>query len=191
MEKKLITGLTAVGLAALTASASHVEQTLQLSQGWNAVYLEVTPDDGNDETLNDAQCETVFNASDYGAVTTVMAYDSDAYETTRQYSDDGSEILQKPVSYLTWMRGDSTGSTLRSLVGGRCYLVYVVGDKKTQLNLTVTGVPCAPSMTWRDTTKGDFINLVGYYGHLILVLFEFVTNVVTLAFVLRIIKNFV
>ena len=104
----------------------------------------------------------MFNASEYGAVKAVMAYDSDAYEATRQYADDGSEILQKPVSYLTWMRGDSTGSTLKTLVGGTCYLIYVVGDKTTQLNMTVTGVPRAPAMTWRDTTKGDFVNLVGF-----------------------------
>ena len=37
MNKKLIAGLTVAGLAALTASASHVNQTLQLSAGWNGV----------------------------------------------------------------------------------------------------------------------------------------------------------
>ena len=118
MEKKLILGLAAAGLAALTASASHVNQTLTLKAGWNAVYLEVTPDDGNAATTDDASCGRVFGGDE--AVTAVMVYDSDAYETTRQYADDGSEILQKPVSYLTWLRGDTTGSTFNSIVGGRC-----------------------------------------------------------------------
>ena len=151
--------LIAAGLAALTASASHVDQTLVLKPGWNAIYLEVTPDDGNEATTDDTLCENVFNAGEYGAVTTVMAYRSDAYDETRQYGDDGSEILQKPVSYLTWLRGDATGSTLRALAGGRSYLIYVTG--KSQVTNKVTGVPCAPLMTWRDTSNGDFINLVG------------------------------
>ena len=155
----------AVGLAAMTASASHVDQTLQLSAGWNGVYLEVTPDDGDEATTGDALCETVFDAANHGAVMAVMAYESDAYESTRQINDDGSVIEQKPLSYLTWMREDSTGSSLRALRGGMCYLVYVDGSKlptpKSTLSLTVTGVPRAPAMTWRDTTKGDFVNLVG------------------------------
>ncbi|MBR1586816.1 MAG: hypothetical protein IJ658_00690 [Kiritimatiellae bacterium] len=157
MKKSLMIGLA---MAAVTATASHVEQTLTFKAGWNAVYLEVTPDDGNEATTDDASCEKVFGGDE--AVTTVMVYDSDAYETTRQYADDGSEILQKPVSYLTWLRGDTTGSTFHTLVGGRCYLIYVAGDSKTSIAKTITGVPRAPAMTWRDTTKGDFVNLVGF-----------------------------
>ena len=157
MKKSLMIGLA---MAAATAAASHVNQTLTLKAGWNAVYLEVTPDDGNAATADDASCEKVFGGDE--AVTTVMVYDSDAYETTRQYADDGSEILQKPVSYLTWLRGDTTGSTFHTLVGGRCYLIYVAGASKTSITKTITGMPRAPAMTWRDTAKGDFVNLVGF-----------------------------
>ena len=148
--------------SALAASASHVTQTLELKQGWNAVYLEVTPDDGDDSTLGDNLCENVFSAGEFGAVTAVMAYRSDAYDETRQYADDGSEIQQKPVSYSTWIRGDTSGSPLKSLVGGCCYLIYVAGDKNTKLVKSITGVPSAPGLTWRNTTNGDFINLVGF-----------------------------
>ena len=131
----------------LAASASHISETLTLAKGWNAIYLESTPDDAN--------CEAFF--ADVPAVTTVLAYLSDAYASTRQYADDGSEILQKPVSYLTWNRGDTTGSTLGFLGGGHCYLVYATAAATK----TFLGVPSAPAMTWRDTTKGDFMNLVG------------------------------
>ncbi len=153
------------GLASLTALASHVEQTVRLSSGWNAIYLEVTPDDGDDATTGDAACETVFGDGEFSAVTTVMAYQSNAYEATSQYASDGSEILQQPVSYLTWMRGDESSSTLRSLVGGRCYLVFVDAARlpagKSKLEKTIVGIPSAPTMTWRDTTDGDFVNLAG------------------------------
>ena len=164
MKKRLsVVGFWAVAalLAAGTARASHVSQTLKLSAGWNAVYLEVTPDDGNAATTDDALCAKVFSSA---AVTTVMAYEGDAYESTRQYADDGSEILQKPVSYQTWVRGDAEASTLQDLAGGRCYLVYVDGAKlggQSELSVGVTGIPQAPSATWRDTRQGDFMNLVG------------------------------
>ena len=134
-------------LVSLTASASHISETLTLAKGWNAIYLESTPDD--------ASCEAFF--ADVPAVTTVLAYRGDAYSSTRQYADDGSVILQKPISYLTWNRGDTTGSTLGFLGGGRCYLVYATAAATK----TFLGVPSAPATTWRDTTKGDFMNLVG------------------------------
>ena len=89
--------------------AQYISETMTLKQGWNAIYLESTPDD--------ASCEAFF--ADVPAVTTVLAYRGDAYSSTRQYADDGSVILQKPVSYLTWNRGDTTGSTLGFLAGGR------------------------------------------------------------------------
>ena len=164
MKKRLsVVGFWAVAalLAAGTARASHVSQTLKLSAGWNAVYLEVTPDDGNAATTDDASCAKVFSSP---AVTTVMAYEGDAYESTRQYADDGSEILQKPVSYQTWVRGDAEGSTLQDLAGGRCYLIYVDGAKlggQSELSVGVTGIPQVPTATWRDTRQGDFMNLVG------------------------------
>ena len=151
--------VVAAALCAAATTAPHVDQTLVLKPGWNAVYLEVTPDDGNAATTDDALCENVFNAGEYGAVKVIMAYQSDAYDETRQYGDDGTEILQKPVSYMSWIRGDTSGSTLRGLVGGRSYLIYVTG--KSQVTNTVTGVPRSPLTTWRDTSKGDFINLVG------------------------------
>ncbi|MBP1589450.1 MAG: hypothetical protein ILO10_04555 [Kiritimatiellae bacterium] len=156
-------GLLAVLLLSpAVAGASHVTQALKLSAGWNAVYLEVTPDDGDAATTDDASCAKVF--ADRVAVTTVMAYAGDAYASTRQYADDGSEILQKPVSYQTWVRGDAEGSTLEDMAGGRCYLIYVDGSKlggQSELSVGVTGIPQAPVATWRDTRQGDFMNLVG------------------------------
>ena len=144
------------------AGASHVSQVLKLSAGWNAVYLEATPDDGVASTVDDAACGKVFSSA---AVTTVMGYVGDVYGVTRQYAEDGSEVLQKPLPYLTWVRGDEEGSTFGALDGGRCYLVFVDGSKlpagAQELEVKVTGIPQAPSTTWRDTRQGDFMNLVG------------------------------
>lgn len=167
MKKRLmVVGFSvAAALAALPAGASHVTQSLKLSAGWNAVYLEVTPDDGKESTSGDATCAKVFPAKSAAAVTTVMAYVGDVFGSTRQYAEDGSEILQKPVPYLTWVRNDADGSTLQGMDGGRCYLIYVDGAKlaagQSELTVDVTGIPQAPATTWRDTRQGDFMNLAG------------------------------
>lgn len=158
----LAIGFAAAVLGAGAARASHVTQALKLPAGWNAVYLEVTPDDGKAGTVDEALCEKVFPGE---AVTTVLAYAGDAFGATRQYEEDGSVILQKPVPYLSWVRGDPEGSTLQGMDGGRCYLVYVDGEKlpagASALEVEVTGIPQAPATVWRDTTKGDFMNLAG------------------------------
>ena len=159
---KTIGLLAGLLLLPVGAGASHVSQVLKLSAGWNAVYLEVTPDDGNAGTAGDAACGKVFANA---AVTTVMAYVGDVFGDTRQYAEDGAVILQKPLPYLTWVRGDEEGSTFEALDGGRCYLVYVDGAKlaagSQELEVKVTGIPQAPVASWRDTRQGDFMNLVG------------------------------
>ena len=137
----------------LSAGASHVSETLTLVKGWNAVYLESTPDGGG----ADADCAKFF--ARLPAVTRVGAYVSDAYSNTKQYSDDGKELVQKPLSYHVWMRDEPDFSTLNSLRGGRCYLIYATDACST----TFFGVPAAPHMTWRkaDTGGEGFLNLAG------------------------------
>ena len=136
----------------LTASASHIKETMTLAKGWNAIYLESTPTGGVDR----ADCAAFFAGL---PVTRVGCYVSDAYKGTKQYSDDGKEIEQKPLSYYVWMADDPDFSTLNSLQGGNCYLIYAT-DACTK---TFYGVPAAPRLTWRkaDTSGEGFLNLAG------------------------------
>ena len=115
----------------------YVEETMTLTNGWNAIYLESTP--------TNAVCEDFFAGA---PVARVASYHSDAYSSTRQLADDGTEITQKPVSYHVWVPGDETASTMSALAGGNVYLIYAT--------------PAAPQQTWR-ATSGDtgFMNLVG------------------------------
>ena len=124
-----------------------VEETMTLAKGWNAIYLESTP--------TNAVCTDFFAGA---PVARVASYHSDAYSSTRQLADDGTEIAQKPISYHVWVPGDETASTLSALAGGNVYLIYATnGWSKTFL-----GVPAAPRQTWR-ATSGDtgFMNLAG------------------------------
>lgn len=134
-------------LLPVAASASHISETMTLAKGWNAVYLESTP--------TNMACADFFAGA---PVERVASYHSDAYSSTRQIADDGTEIAQKPISYHVWVPGDETASTMDSLVGGNVYLIYTTNV----WSKTFLGVPAAPQQTWRATSgETGFMNLVG------------------------------
>ena len=139
--------LIAAACAAAAAGAAHIEETMTLAKGWNAIYLESTP--------TNAVCDDFFVGA---PVARVASYHSDAYSSTRQLADDGTEITQKPLSYYVWVPGDETASTMGALVGGRVYMVYATNA----WSKTFYGVPAAPRQTWRNTSADNgFMNLVG------------------------------
>ena len=140
--------LIAAAFAAGAASAAHISETMTLVKGWNAIYLESTP--------ANALCEDFFA---WAPVTRVASYQSDAYSSTRQLADDGTEITQKPVSYRVWVPGDEAASTMTALVGGNVYLIYATDDWTSE---TFLGVPAAPQQTYR-AASGDagFMNFAG------------------------------
>ena len=127
--------------------AAHISETVTLAQGWNAIYLESTP--------TNAVCKDFFAGS---PVARVASYQSDAYTDTRQFTEDGTEIAQKPLSYRVWVPGDETSSTMGALTGGRVYMVYATNA----WSKTFYGVPATPRQTYRATTQeGSLMNLAG------------------------------
>ena len=146
--KRILLALGLLGVAG-GVSAAHIRETFKLEKGWNAVYFESTPDN--------SLCEEFFRDL---PVTAAAAYRSDADASTAQYAADGSEIVQKPVSYLQWVRGASV-STLSAITGGSSYLIYATSATD---EIVFYGVPQVPHLTWRKTTgtSGDeFFNLAG------------------------------
>ena len=145
---KALAAFSLLLFASAAFALPHVEETMTLANGWNAIYLESTP--------TNAACADFFAGS---PVARVAAYYSDAYSSTRQLADDGTEIAQKPISYHVWVPGDETASTMDTLVGGRVYLIYATN---TWTKENFLGVPSAPRQTWR-ATSGDtgFMNIVG------------------------------
>ena len=139
--------LSFMSLVSLSASAAHIRETMTLKNGWNAIYLESTP--------TNALCDAFFEGA---PVKSVASYQSDAYSSTRQLADDGTEIAQKPLSYRVWVPGDDVASTMSALSGGHVYMIYATNA----WSKTFVGVPSAPKQTWR-ATSGDvgFMNLVG------------------------------
>ena len=139
--------LSFISLVSLTAQAAHISETMTLKNGWNAIYLESTP--------TNAVCDIFFEGA---PVKSVASYQSDAYSSTRQIADDGTEIAQKPLSYRVWVPGDDVASSMGALSGGHVYVIYATNA----WSKTFLGVPAAPQQTWR-ATSGDtgFMNLVG------------------------------
>ena len=126
----------------------YVHETLNLTNGWNAVYIECTP--------TNALCDEFF--ADLPVIS-AAAYRSDADASTAQYDASGNEIVQAPVVYLQWVRG-KTGSTLQSIAGGGTYLLFATNTATKD----IYGVPSAPKMTWRKVSSAEtneYFNLVG------------------------------
>ncbi len=148
--KAILCGLSV--LAAMgVCEAKWVNQTINLKKGWNAFYLEVTPE-------NDL-CEDIFKNF---PVSQVGAYLPDMNAETAQYEDDGTPIVAPPVSYLVWNPSANTttnSSTLLRVQGGVSYLCFA----QEACSFTLQGIPQLPlNTTWRNTTDSDeMMNLVG------------------------------
>ena len=135
-------------LPVAAGATPYVHETLTLTNGWNAVYIECTP--------TNALCDEFFADM---PVISAAAYRSDADASTAQYDTSGNEIVQAPVVYLQWVRG-KTGSTLQSIVGGGTYLLFATNSATKD----IYGVPAAPKMTWRKVSSAEtneFFNIVG------------------------------
>ena len=133
------------GLAALAAVASHIDESISLTKGWNAVYVESTPDVAEPATLfADAPVEKV------------ACYESSAYADTAQYNSDGSALEQKPVGFYFWQRGEEEASTLRRMTGGHCYFIFAT----EACTRTWRGVPSVPRVSWQRAETG-FTTIAG------------------------------
>jgi len=133
--------------AAMAARAGHVQETLTLSEGWNAVYIESVPDGATPASF----------FADMPSVQRVGCYESSVYGATDQIASDGSTIAQKPVSFYVWERGKDDESTLQRMLGGRCYLVYAAGAESK----TYYGVPSVPRTSWQSAEGDGFLTLLG------------------------------
>ncbi len=134
-----------IAAVVLSAGAGHISETLTLSNGWNAVYLESTPD--------------ASAAADFFAdlpVQRVGCYESSVYSSTEQIASDGTTIAQKPAAFYVWVRGEEEDSTLQRILGGRCYFIYATNTAVK----TFYGMPRCPRVSWQASDSG-FATIVG------------------------------
>lgn len=148
MMKKILFVIGCVGCV-YGASAAHIRETFKLEKGWNAIYIESTPENSG--------CEEFFRDL---PVVAAAAYRSEADASTAQLAEDGSEIVQQPVTYLQWVRGASV-STLNSIVGGRAYLIFATNAVD---EVSFLGVPTVPRIIWRKISSAQTDEILNFAG---------------------------
>lgn len=147
--KRLVMAGVFMAMLALTGYAQYAVQTVTLTKGWNAVYLQVQPDD--------PRCEAVF--ADW-PVTSVSLYNMS--RATGQYTENPSEPLLPSEDYLTWRQGRPAGAnSLNTVIAGNAYLIYsTANDTRTR---TLTGRPAVPRIDWvTGTVATNYYNFVGF-----------------------------
>ena len=133
-----VLALAVVALAA-PAGAGQIEQTVTLSSGWNAVYVNVAPDASADEVFADWP---VWSVSAYNAR-------SFLYTASTAGGKTGESVANAP--YWIWSREAPQASSLKSLSADTVLLCY--STNSSPFSATLRGVPAAPRIAWHATGK--------------------------------------
>ncbi len=129
---------------AFTGYGQYAVQTITLTKGWNAVYLQVEP--------ANPRCEVVF--ADW-PVTSVSLYNM--ARAVAQFTESPDEPLNSAAEYLKWIPGASAGAnSLSAVIAGQAYLLYATAGCTRSL----TGRPAVPRIDWVPGTNA--CNLVGF-----------------------------
>ncbi len=145
ISRRLALYAAAVCVCTLSASAQWMTQTLNLRQGWNAVFLEVQP--------NPSDCDTVFARQPIESV-----WFWNQRFSTVQYIADPNSLLPGQPDWLTYVPATSTNrptANLFNLLGGRAYLIKATAA----ITLTLRGQPLIRNPDW----LADSFNLAGFY----------------------------
>lgn len=131
-------------LLSVTAYGQYAVQTVSLAKGWNAVYLQVEPED--------PRCEVVF--ADW-PVTSVSLYNME--HAFAQYTESPDEPVNRRAEFLTWAPGLPEGANdLNRVIAGHAYIIFATASCQRAL----TGRPAVPRIEWVPGTNA--CNLVGF-----------------------------
>ena len=148
MKHKILSVVFMTGACAMASVAAsvHSSQSVQLTDGWNAIYLTVAPAETPDELFAD------------WPVNFVAAYDQSAFLETKQYSASNTTEGVQKSGYRIWHRGDSGSTSLHGLAANTVYLCFATNAMPEK---TVYGVPCAPRVSWHASAADGTRNLIG------------------------------
>jgi len=138
-------GYLVFGLA-LPVQAQWVTQTLQLKQGWNAVFLHV---DATHATL-----EQLIGASAPIVTPIEQVWRWNPNPITHQFIQSPQQPVDTGSQWSSWYRSGGGPATLDRLTGNMAYLVYSTADYAWELK----GQPVLPSYRW--STSG--LNFFGF-----------------------------
>lgn len=148
-DSKVLWGLVlclCVALPCVNAEADWGTQVIPLHPGWNAIHLQIQPEDNT--------CEEVF-----AGLPVKSAWAWNPRFASAQYVRDPSELRPELPEWLTYFpEGGPTGflSDLRALHGGKAYLVELGGEET--VNLVISGNRQYETTKWMK----DSFNLMGF-----------------------------
>ena len=148
-DLKVVVTLMLFGLATLGSqawAADVVTQQIQLTPGWNAVYLEVHP--------QSTDLETVFDG-----IPVESAWTWVDRKPTVEFLIDPAELQWNRSGWLGYRSSpaESLLTNLHSIVGNRAYLVKLNGE--TPVTWSIQGRPSTRRTSWVP----DSFNLVGFH----------------------------
>lgn len=155
IRRLLFSGLL-IGFGTGPAYGQWTTQAVSLVKGWNAVYLNVSPDQ---------TCNQLFAGINVSAV-----YQHNPL-LNAQYETSPAQPLQRAPEWLTWNNGGSNSlpPTLFALRAGQAYLI----SNDAPYTLVLTGRVETISRTWRaddwhltgfDVAPGGSVTFAQYFG---------------------------
>jgi len=143
-------GLLCLGAGAVSAEAVKLSQSVTLKPGWNAVYVNVAPDETAD---------AIFGA---WPVERVAVYDAAAFLATKQYSGTASTEGTSTAGYRMWRRGVPALSQVKAIPANSvcvCFNTNAVGSPA--FATVLYGRPAAPRTSWHPSSTTEPMNFVG------------------------------
>ena len=137
-------------LASTSAAAAQIEQSITLTNGWNAVYVSVAPSASADEVFAD------------WPTWSVSAYNADAFlhTSSTEGGRTGEGVVRAP--FWIWSRESSAGSTLKTLQADTVLVCFSTNAEP--YTVTLRGAPVAPRIAWHvsdDTVNNSYRNIFG------------------------------
>lgn len=152
------TALASLLLASGNALAAETSQTLSLSYGWNAIWLEVEPRDTNGLLKTASE---VFASTNFVVDKVAVRIDP---ASTDEFSTDPAQLFNQD-GWNVWSRSPGSGQSAEiSAVGNKAYLLYVTANSGIATNgnpagtLTVEGEVRFNRPNW---SRGNY-NLAGF-----------------------------
>ena len=129
------------------AALPHTSQNISLVSGWNAVYVEVSPEQTADELFAD------------WPVDHVSLYDPASFLATRQFSSDWNSQGLSREAMAVWYRNAPEASSFKNIPGGAILVTFCTNSS---FLATLIGPPAAPRTTWHVTGTNTVYNFVGF-----------------------------
>ncbi len=154
-KRTLTVGLTAFCLSGALllpqgahALMPHASQNISLLPGWNAVYVQVAPEQTADALFAD------------WPVDHVGLYDPASFLATRQFSAEWNSQGLSREAMAVWYRGVPEASSLNRVPAGSVLVAF--NATQTTFLKTLTGAPAAPRTTWHVSGTNTVYNFVGF-----------------------------